>query len=206
MRNWLRAARLRAPPDAYFDDNDLGILEKAGRDTGLLVALNRELARKDITIERLIRIAGPLRGTSLASRRLDRVVSVALNAFEPVPALAVSSAYVLFKTVLLGFVKTKADPQRLPGLKAMMPTSPIIKIQNRPDVAVGGDLHIIASDNEDDGVFSKLRNLALDLFFQDENNFVVNYASMSKGGRRRSASVLTPIISPDITHYSYFRS
>ncbi len=200
-----RAARVNAQ-DGAFDEFDRATLSKAGRSTELLVALSAKIAEKKIKVERLIRVAGPLRGTSLASNRLDRFLSLALNTFELVPALKASTAYGLLKSFLIGFVKTKADPKQLPGLEAMMPSSPLIGMLNRPDVRFGGSLHVIAGDNDGKGVFQKLRNLAVDLFFEGDNDFVVNTASMSKGSARLSEQIRTDIISSDITHFAYFRT
>ncbi len=200
-----RAARVNMG-DGAFDETDKTILTKAGRSPEELEKLSAAIADKNITVTRLIRIAGPLRGTTLASRRLDRFLSIALNTFELIPALKASPAYGLLKAFLLGFVKTKADPEKLPGLEAMMPASPLVAILNRPDVRYAGNLHVIAGDNEGNGIFRKLRNLAVDLFFQGDNDFVVNTASMSKGAARLDAPVLTDIISSEITHFSYFRT
>ncbi|MDO6587444.1 CHAT domain-containing protein [Salipiger sp. 1_MG-2023] len=197
-----RAARPKG--EAPFDDTDRSILRKAGRDVAMLEELGALITERGLTVERMIRVAGPLRGTPLASGRLDRVLSIALNSFELIPALKASVAYELFKAYLLGFVATKADPELLPGLEAMMPRAPLVAMVNRADLRLGGALHVIAGDNEGKGLLRKLRNLALDLFFEDDNDFVVNYASMSRGAARISAPVLTPIRTAEITHFSYF--
>ncbi|MEM7472939.1 MAG: hypothetical protein AAF340_16445 [Pseudomonadota bacterium] len=76
-----RAARLNTS-DGAFDHTDRQIFTKAGRSAESLDVLSAGIALKQIKIERLIRIAGPLRGTTLASKRLDRFLSIALNTFD----------------------------------------------------------------------------------------------------------------------------
>lgn len=186
-----------------FDAMDEAIFA-GDRDNGaLLKQLSKAIAEKDITVERVIRIAGPLGGTALASKRLDRVLSIALNALELFPAVKASVAYDLFKSFLMGFVKSKESI--LPGLEAMMPSSPLIQLLNQADVMSNGTLHVVTGDNEGKGIFRRLRNLAVDLFFGSDNDFVVNTPSMSRGLARATAPVTTPIVSQDITHFGYFR-
>lgn len=201
-----RASRLRKAGEGAFDETDRKILTSANRDTKALDKLTSLIATRDLRVERLIRVAGPLRGTPLASERLDRVLSIALNTFELLPPLKASVAYSLLKSFLLAFVKTKANPEELPGLEAMMPTSPLVKMVNRIDVRFGGDLHVIAGDNDGSGLLQRLRNLAVDLFFQDDNDFVVNFASMNRGSAARKAPTVTPVVSANITHFNYFRT
>ncbi|MFG5380105.1 CHAT domain-containing protein [Yoonia sp. R2-816] len=203
-----RAARFdpdtrKMTPGDVYDDIDLAILSNGGEETEPLERLSKAITRKKITVERLIRIAGPLGGTTLASQRLDRTLSVALNSLELIPALRASVTYDLLKAFLIGFVKAKNDT--LPGLEAMMPTSAIVKLLNQADVMSSGSLYVIAGDNEGKGIFRKLRNLAVDVFFGSENDFVVNTPSMSKGLKRATPPTVTPVVSPEITHFCYFR-
>lgn len=187
---------------AIFDENDYLIFDKADKSTALLKELSAEINRKKIIVERTIRIAGPVGGTAIASKRLDRSLSVALNTFELIPALKASVAYSLLKSYLMGFVKAKNEA--LPGLEAMMPSSPLVKLLNQADVLSAGTLHVVTGDNEGKGVFRKLRNLAVDLFFGSANDFVVNTPSMGRGASRVGKPTVTAIVSPNITHFSYF--
>jgi CHAT domain-containing protein len=186
-----------------YDDIDKAILKNDDEDTEPLEKLSKALSRKNITVERLIRIAGPIGGTTLASQRLDRSLSVALNALELIPALKTSVTYDLLKAFLMGFVKAKND--RLPGLEAMMPSSALVKLLNQADVMSAGSLYVIEGDNEGKGIFRKLRNFAVDLFFGSDNDFVVNTPSMSKGLPRATPPTVTPVVSAEITHFGYFR-
>jgi CHAT domain-containing protein/triacylglycerol esterase/lipase EstA (alpha/beta hydrolase family) len=201
-----RAARIDPETGATvkgaYDDADRAILKKAGESTDLLDQLSAELEAKQITVDRVIRIAGPLGGTTLASKRLDRALSIALNSLELVPALKASVAYDLLKSFLLGFVKAKNVA--LPGLEAMMPSSALIRLVNQADALSAGSLHIVSGDNDGNGVFRRLRNLAVDLFFGSDNDFVVNTPSMARGLARLARPTQTMIVSPEITHFGYF--
>ena len=73
-----------------FDDLDeeLFSTEERKGDLEALKQLGRSLQKNNFHIERFIRVGCPAAGTTLASGRLDRYVSVMLNLLEHVPGFA----------------------------------------------------------------------------------------------------------------------
>ncbi len=96
-----------------------------------LLALLRE---KKVRVERFVRVACPARGTTLASARADRWFSTLLSLIGRLPFLRdplVSAVYEALQDFLLAVVHKRTDPAELPGLEAMMPSSPLIRLLMR---------------------------------------------------------------------------
>lgn len=173
-------------------------------DVDLLRDLMAELAAKTFTVERFVRVACPARGTTLASQRLDLYLSALMNLLELIPAARASMSFEFVKAVTLEVARRRTDPRELPGVEAMMPDSPLIRMLNTVAKS-GGDLAVIAGDAEGDGVLGKLKTLAIDAFFLAKNDYVVNTEAMY-GGIPRGDDDTKPFryTDPDIDHFSYF--
>ena len=142
-----------------------------------LQALLKVLDEKRFTIDRFLRVACPARGTTLASGRLDRWLSV----------LDYVSGNSLFGDVadfLLAVVKQRTDPRTLPGLEAMMPGSALTYLLNLPDLKTASDLTVISGDSEGEGLWGQIKLFAVDWFYGAEHDLVVNTGSMYGGLRR----------------------
>lgn len=150
-------------------------------DRGRLVELLGELATRRIEVRRFVRVACPARGTTLASGRLDRWLSV-------VGFLAGKAAGVeLFEDSLdfvLAVVKERTDPRTLPGAEAMMPGSALTRLLHHPALVTRADLSVIAGDVEGDSPWRKVKLLATDWFYGADHDLVVNTGSMSGGLQR----------------------
>ena len=157
-------------------------------------------------VERFVRVACPARGTTLASKRLDLYLSALMNLIELVPVARDSMAVDFVRAVTLETVKRRTNPRELPGIEAMMPESPLIRMLNTVAQS-GGDLAVIAGDSEGRGVLGRLKNLAIDAFFLAKNDFVVNTEAMYGGIPRKGNSSRPPHIfdrGPAVNHFSYF--
>lgn len=193
-----------------FDAKDLAQFADRPDEKQRLERLGRLLSEKQVTIERFVRVACPARGTTLGSRRLDRYLSLLLNAIGLIPALATSPLYAYVKSLLLAIAKKRADPEDLPGLEAQMPESRLVKILNRqdPGSALAADLSVIAGDIEGSGVWRRLAVLATDLFFRADHDLVVNTWAMTGGGRRtvEADARYAFAAGPEVSHFTYFRN
>jgi CHAT domain-containing protein/pimeloyl-ACP methyl ester carboxylesterase len=153
------------------------------------------LDAKNIKITRFVRVACPARGTTLASGRLDRWLSV-------VQFLSGGNDLVEF---LLAVVKQRTDPRTLPGIASMMPGSPLIALLNDPRLEVSADLSVIAGDVEGDSLWNKLKLQLLDWFYDSEHDLVVNTGSMYGGLRRRQGSARFYFDQGNnVNHFNYF--
>ena len=166
-----------------------------------------------IQVERFVRVACPVMGTTLASGKLDRW----LNLFGNIAGRAIpdTPTWNLVKDAsgfIAAVVAQKTNPAKLPGLHAMMPGSPLVKLLNYRAFGfdaddtrkIPGELVVIAGDTEPDGWWKRLLNHTVELFFEGNNDLVVNTDSM-KGGLRRTKQNLESFHRGDhVTHFRYF--
>jgi pimeloyl-ACP methyl ester carboxylesterase len=144
------------------------------------------VARKRISIERIVRVACPARGTLLASKRLDAYVSVLKWALE-LAQIPIAPELVNF----LGEVaRRRADPDMLPGLAAQIPDSRLIRWLHAADEPIKGDLRVVAGDLQGDSVITWVKTLLSDAFFWTDNDLVVQTRSMYGGSPREKDSTL----------------
>lgn len=158
------------------------------------------LEKKKITVERFVRVASPSRGTTLASGKLDRWLSVVKLLNDLV------LPYNFPLQLLISLIAEHDDPSQLPGLEAMMPGSPLVRILNFPELQVNSDLSVISGDTEGKGIFGRLKELMLDQFFEDECDVVVNTGSMFGGLKRVNGGRFHLDSSSEVNHFSYFKN
>lgn len=162
-----------------------------------LLELLKVLDEKQIKVARFVRVACPARGTTLASGRLDRWLSI-------LQYLSASNDFVEF---LLGVLKERTDPRTLPGLEAMMPGSALVRLLNYPELRVTADLTAIAGDIEGDSLWGKLKLQLVDWFYDSEHDLVVNTGSMYGGLRRAEGSARFFFDQgKDVNHFNYFKN
>ena len=201
----------RVVDGSIFDEDDLRQFDDHGdqaeNSRKQLEALGGVLERKQLAVQRFVRVACPARGTTLASGRLDRFLSLGLNALELIPALKVSQTYDFVKTLLLAVAKKRIDPSELPGLEAQTPTSPLVRVLNRQDKIVDADLSVIAGDLEGRGVWGRLKTFATDLFYREDHDLVVNTSAMYGGTPRSEGRGRFFFDQGDsVNHFRYFRN
>jgi len=182
----LDTAAAKARDDAY--DADRKALQE----------LLNLLDERQIKVRRFVRVACPARGTTLASGRLDRWLSV-------VNYLTGNSLVGDAADFLLAVVKERTDPRTLPGLEAMMPGSALTRLLQNPALSTGADLTAIAGDVEGDSLWGQIKLLATDWFYGADHDLVVNTGSMVGGIRRpeKGARFLRDQ-GPQVNHFSYF--
>lgn len=172
--------------DAYADDRKR------------LRELLAHLDEKRFTIGRFVRVACPARGTTLASGRLDRWLSV----------LDIVSGNGLFGDVadfLFAVVKERTDPRTLPGIEAMMPGSALTRLLHLPDLQTSADLTVISGDIEGEGLWGQIKLFAADWFYGADHDLVVNTGSMYGGLRRPEKGARFLRDKGDtVCHFNYF--
>lgn len=167
-------------------------------DRDALVALLKALDDKRITVRRFVRVACPARGTTLASGRLDRWLSV-------INLLTGNGLVGDVADFLLAVVKQRTDPRTLPGVEAMMPGSAVTRLLQAPSLVTRADLSVIGGDVEGEGLWSQLKLLAVDWFYGAEHDLVVNTGSMMGGLRRPDGGArFLRDQGPNVTHFNYF--
>ncbi|QID16539.1 CHAT domain-containing protein [Nitrogeniibacter mangrovi] len=163
---------------ARLDDSAAKARDAAyAADRAALLELLEVLHTKQLRITRFVRVACPARGTTLASGRLDRWLSV-------LDFIAGNGIFGDALDFLLAVVKERTDPRTLPGLEAMMPGSALTRLLQHPDLVTAADLSVIAGDTEGDSLWSQIKLLAADWFYGSDHDLVVNTGSMMGGLRR----------------------
>ncbi len=193
---------------APFEETELKLFDGPGRqrDRAALQQLQDILASRQLRVERFIRVACPTRGTTLAGGRLDRFLSIVVNVLERAPGMRANPVFDAVSALLLAVVKNRTDPRELPGLEAMMPEAPLIRVLNRPGLDTGADLHVLGGDLAGEGMWSRLKALVTDLFYREDHDLVVNTPSMF-GGASRTAGIRYWIdTGSKVDHFSYFRN
>lgn len=158
-----------------------------------------ELDAKRPSIKRYVRAACPALGTTLASGKLDRWLSV----LRYVGGGMVAEALLAF---LLAVIKERTDPRSLPGLEAMMPGSALVRLLNLDALRVDADLSVIAGDAEGDSIWGRLKLALPDWFFAGDHDLVVNTGSMYGGARRLTQPRYFFDQGAEVCHFNYFRN
>ncbi len=173
-------------------------------DRKLLTAFVAKLGEKKIRVTRFVRVACPARGTTLASGRLDRWLSV-LD-FLSINSLGSSllGGAVDFMQAIVG---ERTDPRTLPGIEAMIPGSALTRVLNTvPELVTESDLAVIAGDIEGgDSLWNSIKILATDWFYRNEHDLVVDTASMYGGLPRVSGGArFRKDKGSKVNHFRYF--
>ena len=111
-----------------FTKDDCNLLEKDDRtgDVEQIQKLNEIFNLKKITVQKFVRVASPSAGTLLASDRIDHLINVLFNLLGDKVSIIADITHELISAVL----NSKNDIKTLPGLEAMHPESPFIKVLN----------------------------------------------------------------------------
>lgn len=196
------------PPEEFgrYGRRDPDLEQADEHDRKCLQVLGGELRDRQFRIERFARVACPARGTLLASENIDQFLSILTNLVGLVPGLAGSPVYEVVKRVTLEVVKNRLRPELLPGIEAMVPSSPLVALLN--SAPAGGALGVIAGDIEGGSWLKRLGTFITDAFIYEnrENDLVVNTDSMFQGAPRESAARYVFDQGADVSHFNYFRN
>lgn len=192
---------------APFSKDELEFFRKQNEDgsRGDLDKLNGMLQSKHIRVERFVRTACPTRGTTLASGRLDIYFSVLRALLGLIPCVAVTVLDGLAE-LAAGIAAQRRDPEILPGIEAMIPGSPLVKLLNYPTASVDGRLRVISGDIQGGTLASTFMVLLTDPLYQGDHDLVVNTDSMFSGASRKYGAAYVFYRGPEISHFKYFKN
>lgn len=200
-----------ASHSAGFGEEELEVLEKNERteDLKTIKKIVELLQKKSIKIDRVVRVACPANGTTLASKRLDMFLNVAINLLGSAIGSITNPIFVTLKELVLAAIETKDDVGVLPGLESMNPESPFIKVLNfqGTKLEVDSKLIVIAGSSELSLTFKSLVVLVGKFFFRGKNDLVVDTASMEFGAKRVAGNMyLYMEETGQIDHIKYFKT
>lgn len=193
-----------------FTETEIGLLRKSKRwgDVDAIEKLKALVAGKQIKIEKFIRVACPTGGTTLASKRVDHLLNMIFNLIGVATGIGANPIYGAFKNLISACIDTKNDVDLLPGLEAMNPNSPFVEILNSPgsSIEIDNSLIIISGNCKMKLNFKALLIIASKLFYRQDNDLVVDTASMYSGTRRTGLVQYYIDEGTDVDHFNYFRN
>ncbi len=173
-------------------------------------AIHKIVAKKQITIEKFVRIACPAAGTTLASDRLDHVLNMGMNLIGVVTGASANPVFVAFKNLISAVVDSKNQDDVLPGLEVQRPTSPFITVLNGLEgdtpIQIDNSLAVIAGNSKVGLKLNALLIIASKLFYRRDNDLVVDTVSMLKGTPRKGQNQDFFFESKNINHFKYFEN
>ena len=196
--------------NAGFSEDEINFLKKENRDDDIknIKAISDVFKTKNIAVQKFIRVACPASGTTLASDRLDHFFNIAFNLIGIAVAGPANPVYGAFKNLIASVVDCKEDVTVLPGLEAMNPDSPFIKVLNYPQplAAIDSPLVVISGNSKINFSFKALVVMASKFFFDSKNDLVVNTASMYNGTKRLKLVQYFFDEGGTVDHFHYFKN
>jgi tetratricopeptide (TPR) repeat protein len=194
-----------------FDEKEREVLSKHEREGDLktIGKIADLLESKAIKIDRVVRVACPANGTTLATKRLDSFLNVIINLLGVAVGTVSNPIFATMKELTLAAIETKDDVSVLPGLESMNPESPFIKVLNYQgtQLEVDSKLIAIAGSAELSISFKSLAVLVGKFFFRGKNDLVVDTASMEFGAKRKPGNVFLYMEETgQIDHIKYFKT
>ena len=191
--------------EAFTRQGEFDAADKYDRDR--LTRLSELLAKKKFKVQRFARAACPARGTLLASENIDQFLSVITYLVGLIPFLKASPLYEIVKRVTLETVKRRWEPGMLPGIEAMIPTSPLVRLLNAASDETPTALGVIAGDIQGGNWLKRFGTFISDRAIYDnrDNDLVVNTDSMFRGLARQGARYVFDQ-GADVSHFNYFKN
>jgi pimeloyl-ACP methyl ester carboxylesterase len=195
-----------AAAGAGFSEKEIAYLQKEGRDKdiGWIRELQAICAERRFSVTKFVRVACPTAGTTLLSNRLDHFFNISLNVIGWTTGASANPAYLAMKSLLTAAIDQKNDPDVLPGLEAMKPDSPFIKVLNNQETIIDRPIVAISGACQAKVSFKALLILAERLFFGADNDLVVNTQSMYAGSQRSIKLQYFFDQGTDVDHFHYF--
>ncbi len=196
---------------AGFGDEEKNVLKNSDREADLtnIQKIADLIGKKSLKIDRVVRVACPANGTTLASKRLDMFLNVILNLIGGAIGSISNPVFVTMKELVLASIESKDDVTVLPGLESMNPESPFIKVLNYQGtkLEIDSKLIVVAGSSELSFSFKSLVVLVGKFFFRGKNDLVVDTASMEFGAKRIAGNVyLYMEETGQIDHIKYFKT
>ncbi|MCB9309783.1 MAG: CHAT domain-containing protein [Lewinellaceae bacterium] len=162
------------------------------------------LKEKNIRIKKYIKVASPSFGTTLLS---DHPVNYFRKMFSIIKNNGEGNFIRKFEELIITTLKFKDDIRVLPGLEAMTPNSPILKLINKTDITSKITEVVIAGKSDYNLHTSQAFKFIEQHFIRDErSDFIVNTSSMHQGLKLSNGYNYHLVADRFIDHFTYFRN
>lgn len=189
-----------------LSDELLNILKSDKKLKQEVEKLSALVQRKQIKVRNFIRVACPIGGTTILSKRLDAWLNIVVNSMRLIPGFSGNPVYEYISDFVKAVVHERTDPETLPGLACMRPESPLIKFLNNRELKLDSPLYVISGDARSSKFGAKVTVLLADLFFLEEHDLVVPVNSMRIGLPRTSPAMEYFSAEKDVSHFKYFQN
>lgn len=198
-----------------FMEQSIKLLNDEGRakDVAIIKSISEKIGKKKLKIDRLIRVACTAAGTSLLAERTDIFLNTLINLLNlSKPFIPLVGA---IKGLLAATIESKNDFSELPGLEAQRPESIFMKVlntykcydENKNPVGFDNRLLVISGNGKFSISLNGLKVILTKFFFKwQQNDLVVDTASMYKGAKRKSAVQYYLDSGADTNHFNYFKN
>jgi hypothetical protein len=168
-----------------FSDIEMNLFPENSSSRNYMVQINTLAKQKNIIVQKFIRVASPSMGTSLLSNRLDHYLNTILNFIGISTGMVANPVYQGVKSLLAEVAASKAKVDVLPGIEAMVPDSPFIKMLNNPANIIESPLTVISGNCTLHVELKALLVILTKLYFRRKNDMVVDTWSMYFGTPRK---------------------
>ena len=189
-----------------FSEIEMGLFTDGSDSKKYMVNINMLAKKKNIIVQKFIRVASPSMGTSLLSDRIDHYLNTILNFIGISTGIIANPVYAALKSLLAEVAATKSNVDVLPGIEAMVPDSPFIKMLNNPANIIESPLTVISGNCTLHVELKALLVILTKLYFRRKNDMVVDTWSMYFGTPRKKEIWFFLDDAKDTDHIHYFRS
>ena len=189
-----------------FSEIEMGLFTDGSDSKKYMVNINMLAKKKNIIVQKFIRVASPSMGTSLLSDRIDHYLNTILNFIGISTGIVANPVYAALKSLLAEVAATKSNVDVLPGIEAMVPDSPFIKMLNNPANIIESPLTVISGNCTLHVELKALLVILTKLYFRRKNDMVVDTWSMYFGTPRKKEIWFFLDDAKDTDHIHYFRS
>ena len=189
-----------------FSEIEMGLFTDGSDSKKYMANINMLAKKKNIIVQKFIRVASPSMGTSLLSDRIDHYLNTILNFIGISTGIVANPVYAALKSLLAEVAATKSNVDVLPGIEAMVPDSPFIKMLNNPANIIESPLTVISGNCTLHVELKALLVILTKLYFRRKNDMVVDTWSMYFGTPRKKEIWFFLDDAKDTDHIHYFRS
>jgi len=160
------------------------------------------LNSKNIRVERVVRVASPIRGDTLCDGHVDAYLSFFQWALGANDRRLAGARNLISMTV----ARDGVGPRAFPGLADLLPDSALIQWLNEEREPINAELAVLSGAIRGDNSLGAYRSLfAQDQMDATENDMIVETRSMFGGVPRRRPSRFLRSTDPNLTHFGFFQ-
>jgi len=203
-----------------FTENNQGFLEQSiklledenhSEDLKNIKVISEAVSKKEIAVNRFVRVAAPARGTTILSERTDIFINTIINLINVASPVLLPVVEGL-KALIGAMVDCKNDFTELPGLEAMRPDSIFTKVlntysayENETPEGFKNKIAVISGNGKMSLTLNGLKVILTKFFFKwKQNDLVVDTASMYQGAKRKRPVQYYLDDGNDTNHFNYF--